>query len=209
MIGFEQPQWLWAGLFALVPLVIHMIGRRPSKPIAIPSLMWLKTFQAKQRKRHRLKDLIVLLLRILAVLAVVLALAKPSLDEPSIQAKQRKRHRLKDLIVLLLRILAVLAVVLALAKPSLDKPSKTLIIDNHPAGWEQRQDWLVDLLPLLPSGKYNVLLRGGTELNSIDKAALLTVLEQWPSSLAPLPEVMHHYLKSWAHCSPMALRQLI
>jgi len=150
MIGFEQPQWLWAGLFALVPLVIHMIGRRPSKPIAIPSLMWLKTFQAKQRKRHRLKDLIVLLLRILAVLAVVLALARPSLD----------------------------------------KPSKTLIIDNHPAGWEQRQDWLVDLLPFLPSGKYNVLLRGGTELNSIDKAALLTVLEQWPSSLAPLPEVM-------------------
>ena len=149
MIGFEHSQWLWASLAALIPIIIHMIGRRPVKPIVIPSLMWLNTFQAKQRKRHKLRDLVVLLMRVLTILAIVMALAKPRFSSPS----------------------------------------TTIIVDNHPAGWKSKQQWLSNLIDLLPEGTMDLHLRGGTELNGIQKDAVADVLAQWPSSLEPLPKV--------------------
>ena len=147
MIGFEHSQWLWAGFAALIPIIIHLMGRRPAQPIAIPSLMWLNSFQAKQRKRHKLRDRVVLLLRVLTLLAIVVALAKPKFSDSS----------------------------------------TTIIVDNHPAGWNQRTQWLPNVLSLLPEGTVNLHLRGGAEFNNIEKDAVLDVLAQWPSSHAPLP----------------------
>jgi len=75
---FEAPAILWALPFALLPTLIHLMGKRPRKPTPIPSLMWLNTFKTSERRRQKLRDLIVLAMRTLAILSVIFALARPN-----------------------------------------------------------------------------------------------------------------------------------
>ncbi len=75
---FESPAILWALPLALLPTLIHLMGKRPQKPTPIPSLMWLNTFKTSKRRRQKLRDLIVLAMRTLAILSVILALGRPN-----------------------------------------------------------------------------------------------------------------------------------
>ena len=74
---FYRPQWLWGLLLVAVPVWIHFFGIRTRKAKVIPSLLWLVKVNPSQRSKSRLKDLIVLLLRILTIVFVVLSLASP------------------------------------------------------------------------------------------------------------------------------------
>ncbi len=75
---FESPAILWALPFALLPTIIHLMDKRPRKSTPIPSLMWLNTFKTSERRRQKLRDLIVLTMRTLAILSVIFALARPN-----------------------------------------------------------------------------------------------------------------------------------
>ena len=75
---FESPAILWALPLALLPTLIHLLGKRPRKPTPIPSLMWLNTFRTSERRRQKLRDLIVLAMRTLAILSVIFALGRPN-----------------------------------------------------------------------------------------------------------------------------------
>ena len=75
---FESPAILWALPLALLPTIIHLLGKRPRKPAPIPSLMWLNTFKTSERRRQKVRDLIVLAMRTLAILSVILALGRPN-----------------------------------------------------------------------------------------------------------------------------------
>ncbi len=75
---FESPAILWALPLALLPTLIHLLGKRPRKPTPIPSLMWLNTFKTSERRRQKLRDLIVLAMRTLAILSVIFALGRPN-----------------------------------------------------------------------------------------------------------------------------------
>jgi len=75
---FESPAILWALPLALLPTIIHLLGKRPRKPAPIPSLMWLNTFKTSERRRKKVRDLIVLAMRTLAILSVILALGRPN-----------------------------------------------------------------------------------------------------------------------------------
>jgi len=75
---FESPAILWALPLALLPALIHLMGKRPRKPTPIPSLMWLNTFKTTERRRQKLRDLLVLATRTLAILSVIFALGRPN-----------------------------------------------------------------------------------------------------------------------------------
>ena len=82
---FESPAILWALPLASLPTIIHLMGKRPRKPAPIPSLMWLNTFKTSERRRQRVRDIIVLAMRTLAILSVILALGRPNFG---VQAKE-------------------------------------------------------------------------------------------------------------------------
>ena len=75
---FESPAILWALPLASLPTIIHLMGKRSRIPAPIPSLMWLNTFKTSERRRQRVRDLIVLAMRTLAILSVILALGRPN-----------------------------------------------------------------------------------------------------------------------------------
>ena len=77
MIQFEHPLVLWAALGAIVPIIIHLFGNKTRKQTLIPSLMWLDELKSASRSNRKIKDWLVLIMRVLAVLLVVIALAKP------------------------------------------------------------------------------------------------------------------------------------
>ena len=77
MIAFTQPLFLWGLLLVGVPVWIHFKGIRQNKAVSIPSLMWLQNVTPSDARKNRLKDLIVLILRMLFVFFIVITLANP------------------------------------------------------------------------------------------------------------------------------------
>ena len=78
---FLRPEFLY-GLFALsIPVIIHLFNFRKHKKLYFSDISRLKTIATHTRKEQKLKHLIVLLLRMLAILFIVLALAGPELKE--------------------------------------------------------------------------------------------------------------------------------
>ncbi|MEK7401182.1 MAG: BatA domain-containing protein [Gemmatimonadota bacterium] len=76
-MGILAPAFL-AGLLAIaIPVLIHMINRERRETIAFPSLMFLRKVPYKSVRRQKLRHLLLLALRCLAVAIVVAAFARP------------------------------------------------------------------------------------------------------------------------------------
>ena len=76
-MGFLAPLML-AGLAALaVPIAIHLIGRRRAKIVKFAALDFLLATKRRTARRLRLRERLLLIVRVVACAAVVLALAKP------------------------------------------------------------------------------------------------------------------------------------
>jgi len=78
-LGFLNPGLL--GLLGLgaVPILIHLLHRRRYQVVRWPAMQFLLRAQVKTRQRLRLENLLLLLLRTLAVLLLALAAARPYL----------------------------------------------------------------------------------------------------------------------------------
>ena len=74
---FGSPWFLVGGLAALIPVIIHLVFRRKARRVRFPSLMLLKLIQRKVTRYHRLREIILLALRITAMALLALALAQP------------------------------------------------------------------------------------------------------------------------------------
>ena len=80
-IGFLVPAFL-AGLAALaIPLLMHLRHRDKDRPFRFPSLMFLEQLPIRTSQRQRITDWPLLLLRALAVAALVFAFARPVLTD--------------------------------------------------------------------------------------------------------------------------------
>ena len=78
-LGFTNP-WLLFGLFAAgLPVLIHYLTRARPRRIAFPPFKFLVEACAGQQSLHRLRTLILLTLRTLAVLALALLFTRPFL----------------------------------------------------------------------------------------------------------------------------------
>ncbi|MBS1514204.1 MAG: BatA and WFA domain-containing protein [Bacteroidetes bacterium] len=74
---FLNPAILFA-LFAIsIPIIIHFFNLRKLKKVKFSTLMFLKELQKSKMKRIKLKQLLLLLFRILAIVFLVLAFANP------------------------------------------------------------------------------------------------------------------------------------
>ena len=74
---FQNPQLLYF-LFAIaIPILIHLFNFRKHKIIYFSSIRFLKEIKEDNRKKSNLKNILILLSRILAICFLVLAFAKP------------------------------------------------------------------------------------------------------------------------------------
>ena len=74
---YQNPQLLYF-LFAIaIPILIHLFNFRKHKTIYFSSIRFLKEIKEDNRKRSNLRNLLILLSRILAISFLVLAFAKP------------------------------------------------------------------------------------------------------------------------------------
>jgi len=78
-LTFLNGAFLAAALAALIPLVIHLISRRRVEVVDFSSLRFLKELERKRIRRVRLRQILLLIVRSLIILAVALALARPTL----------------------------------------------------------------------------------------------------------------------------------
>lgn len=78
--GFDSP-WLLTGLvLAAIPILIHLFFRRPHREIPWAATRFLLAATRKQAPRIRLEQWILLAVRVLLLILVVLALARPRDD---------------------------------------------------------------------------------------------------------------------------------
>jgi hypothetical protein len=78
MLGFLNSAVLVAAAAALIPLLIHLFSRRRVKVVEFSSLRHLKEMQRRQLRRLRIRQWLLLILRMLIILAAVLAFARPT-----------------------------------------------------------------------------------------------------------------------------------
>jgi hypothetical protein len=79
-LTFVAPAMLWGALAAAGPVLIHLILRTKPQPVPLPTIQFvLKTHQQTQA-RQKLKHLLLLMMRILAILLLVAVLAQPSIE---------------------------------------------------------------------------------------------------------------------------------
>ena len=77
-MSWLQP-WAWLGLGALVvPVLVHLLSKRPARTQAFPSLRFLAQSPLRPTRRTRISDWPLLLVRLAILLAAVAALAQPT-----------------------------------------------------------------------------------------------------------------------------------
>lgn len=74
-----NPGFLWALLFLALPIIIHLFKFRRYKTVYFPNIKFLKKLSEEQRSRRRLKDLLILISRLIALAALIIAFARPFL----------------------------------------------------------------------------------------------------------------------------------
>ncbi len=77
MLTFANPAFLWALLGLAAPILIHLINRDLFRPLFFPSVRFILRGKMPVERKRRLRDLLLLALRLLLFAAIVTALARP------------------------------------------------------------------------------------------------------------------------------------
>ncbi len=77
MWSFLQPTFLWAGLAAAIPLILHLLARRRAVRIRFPTIRFLRLAQHRSSRRIRMENFLLWLLRTLLMALLALAFALP------------------------------------------------------------------------------------------------------------------------------------
>lgn len=76
-MGFLAPWFLALGAAALVPLLIHLLRRRIGLQVEFPAARYLARAEREHSRTMRMRNLLLMLFRVLAVVLVAMAAAKP------------------------------------------------------------------------------------------------------------------------------------
>ena len=68
-----HPGFLAGGLLAGLPVVLHLVMRQRPQKLELPTLRFIKARQATNRRTLKLRQLLLLLLRMVAIAALALA----------------------------------------------------------------------------------------------------------------------------------------
>ncbi len=77
MISFLAPLFLAGAAAAAVPIVLHLLKRQPEMRVKFPTVRLLKDAPVEHTDRRRLRELLLLALRVAALLLLALAFARP------------------------------------------------------------------------------------------------------------------------------------
>lgn len=99
-MGFLSGFMLWGMALASVPVIIHLLNRRRFRYVDWAPMEYLKLTLRTNRKRMRLEQLLLLLLRTLAIIALVMMIARPVVSESGLGAWIGGRNRVSQFIVL-------------------------------------------------------------------------------------------------------------
>src|SRR5262249_46607323 len=84
MLTFLSPFFLVGAAAVAVPIVLHLLKREPEPRVKFAAVRMLKRAPVENTERHRLRELLLLALRIAALVLLALAFARPFL--PASQA---------------------------------------------------------------------------------------------------------------------------
>ena len=76
-MGFLTPLWLALAAAITVPLILHLLQRHQGPRVIFPALRYLKRAEREHARRIRLRQLLLLLLRVAALLLIAFAAARP------------------------------------------------------------------------------------------------------------------------------------
>jgi len=97
--GFLHPFLVWGAALAAVPLVIHILNRRRHRPLAWGAMRFVLAAHKRTRRRVQLENWLLLLLRMAAVAALALAIARPFIGKESPLAPLTEKRR--DLVLVI------------------------------------------------------------------------------------------------------------
>ncbi|MDF1550281.1 MAG: BatA domain-containing protein [Bacteroidales bacterium] len=76
-MSFLYPSFFWALILISVPIIIHLFNFRIYKTVYFSNIRFLQNIKDVSESKSRLKNLIILILRILTIAALVVAFARP------------------------------------------------------------------------------------------------------------------------------------
>ncbi len=82
-MNFLYPGFLFALLTVAIPVIIHLFNFRKFKKVYFSNVAFLKEVKEQNSSREKVKNLLILLCRILAIVFLVLAFARPFLPSGS------------------------------------------------------------------------------------------------------------------------------
>ena len=74
---YQNPQLLYALFVIAIPIILHLLNLKKHKTIYFSSIRFLKNIKEESHKRSKLKNLLILISRILAIIFLILAFSKP------------------------------------------------------------------------------------------------------------------------------------
>ncbi|NOU62196.1 vWA domain-containing protein [Marinifilum caeruleilacunae] len=77
LLQFLHPKTLWFLLILLIPIIIHLFNFKRFKKIYFSNLRFLQNLNIENKRKSKLKNLLILLLRMLALACIVIAFAQP------------------------------------------------------------------------------------------------------------------------------------
>ncbi|MEA3450781.1 MAG: BatA domain-containing protein [Bacteroidota bacterium] len=76
-MSFVYPNFLWALTAVSIPIIIHFFNFRTYKTVYFSNVSFLENIEQESKSRNRIKDLLILLFRILTIISLVFAFANP------------------------------------------------------------------------------------------------------------------------------------
>src|SRR5262245_49314032 len=76
-LSFLSPLFLVGAIAAAIPIVLHLFHRKTEVVIDFPAVKLLKRMPVQQHRRRRLRELILLALRVVALVLLALSFARP------------------------------------------------------------------------------------------------------------------------------------
>jgi len=85
---FSSAEFLYGIFFATIPVIIHLIAKRKLKTFKFSSIMFLIKAAQKASRRYKIKDILLLILRVLIIVFLVLSISKPFLYKKNIKSNE-------------------------------------------------------------------------------------------------------------------------
>jgi hypothetical protein len=84
---FVHPEILWALTALSIPIIVHLFNFRKFKKVLFPNVEFLKEIQLETQSKSKLKHLLILISRLLAMAAIIFAFAQPFIPQPGLTGK--------------------------------------------------------------------------------------------------------------------------